>query len=68
MLDASGLLSVCCEANHRHAADVPHLVPVFLPRIYTIDTWQPEEVCLCACTLDGPSPIKRYLDECPCPW
>jgi len=26
------------------------LLPVFLPRIYTTDTWQPEEVCVCMCT------------------
>lgn len=33
------------------SADVPHLVPVFLPIIYVVDTWQPEEVHLWICTV-----------------
>lgn len=51
-----------------HTAGGPHLVPLFLHRIYTIDTWQPK-VFLPACTLDRPSPVTRYLDhKCPCLW
>lgn len=65
-------LSLCVKLACRHTADVLHVVPVFLPRIYLRARQQTEEVhlyiCPCAwmrlCSL-----CWRYLDhDCSCPW
>lgn len=43
-------LCVCVKLACRHTADVLHVVPVFLPRIYLRDRQQTEEVHLSVCS------------------